>query len=105
MTARAEMSGRDVQSSEVRREVVVVGGGVAGICAGVKFQEAGIADFVILEKGHDVGGTWYWHRYPGLTIDIPSLHYCFSFEPKPDWSSLWAPGPEMEEYCRHVARK
>ena len=55
--------------------VVVVGAGMAGIAVGHKLLEAGFDDFTILEKGDDVGGVWYWNRYPGLTCDVPSQAY------------------------------
>jgi cation diffusion facilitator CzcD-associated flavoprotein CzcO len=86
-------------------EVIVVGAGVAGIGAGIGLQRAGFPDYLILDKAQDVGGTWRDHIYPGLTVDIPSLTYSFSFEQKPDWSSIWAPQAEVLDYLRHCVRK
>ena len=57
---------------------------------------------MILEKGADVGGVWYWNHYPGLTCDVPSQMYQFGFAPKPDWSRVWATGPEIQSYHRDV---
>lgn len=82
--------------------VVIIGAGVAGIATGVTLQRAGFNDFTILEKGSDVGGVWHWNRYPGLTCDVPSQLYQFSFAPKPDWSGLFAPGAEIQSYLRDV---
>ena len=65
-------------------------------------QREGFHDFTILEKGTDVGGVWHWNRYPGLTCDVPSQLYQFSFAPKPDWTSLFAPGEEIQRYLRDV---
>ncbi len=82
--------------------VVIIGAGVAGIATAVTLQRAGFNDFTILEKGSDVGGVWHWNRYPGLTCDIPSQLYQFSFAPKPDWTGLFAPGAEIQRYLREV---
>ena len=82
--------------------VVIIGAGVAGIATAVTLQRAGFHDFTILEKGSDVGGVWHWNRYPGLTCDVPSQLYQFSFAPKPDWSGLFAPGAEIQRYLRDV---
>jgi cation diffusion facilitator CzcD-associated flavoprotein CzcO len=82
--------------------VVIIGAGIAGIATAVTLQRAGFGDFTILEKGSDVGGVWHWNRYPGLTCDVPSQLYQFSFAPKPDWSGLFAPGAEIQRYLRDV---
>src|SRR6185436_17862147 len=82
--------------------VIIIGAGVAGIATAVTLQRSGFGDFTILEKGSDVGGVWHWNRYPGLTCDVPSQLYQFSFAPKPDWSGLFAPGGEIQRYLREV---
>lgn len=82
--------------------VVIIGSGIAGITAAVALQEAGFHEFTILEKGSDVGGVWFWNRYPGLTCDFPSHLYQFSFAAKPDWSQVCAPGEEIQRYLRSV---
>jgi len=82
--------------------VVIIGAGIAGVATAVTLQRAGFGDFTILEKGSDVGGVWHWNRYPGLTCDVPSQLYQFSFAPKPDWSGLFAPGAEIQRYLRDV---
>jgi cation diffusion facilitator CzcD-associated flavoprotein CzcO len=82
--------------------VVIIGAGIAGITTAVTLHRAGFHDFTILEKGADVGGVWHWNRYPGLTCDVPSQLYQFSFAPKPDWTGLFAPGPEIQRYLSEV---
>lgn len=82
--------------------VLVIGAGVAGITTAYVLREAGFTDVTVLEKGSDVGGVWHWNRYPGLTCDVPSQIYQFGFAPKPDWSHVWASGPEIQRYHRDV---
>ncbi|MFJ4655731.1 flavin-containing monooxygenase [Nocardia sp. NPDC088792] len=83
--------------------IVIIGAGVSGIATAVTLQRNGFHNFVILEKGSDVGGVWYWNRYPGLTCDVPSHLYQFGFAPKPDWSQVFASGPEIQRYLAEVA--
>jgi cation diffusion facilitator CzcD-associated flavoprotein CzcO len=82
--------------------VVIVGAGMSGIAMGVALKKAGFNDFVVLEKGSDVGGTWYWNHYPGLSCDVPSQLYQYSFALKPDWKRVFATGGEILEYHRDV---
>jgi cation diffusion facilitator CzcD-associated flavoprotein CzcO len=84
-------------------EVAIVGSGFAGICMAVKLKQAGIQDFVILEKDDDLGGTWRDNTYPGCACDIPSYLYSFSFAPNPHWSRLFAPWDEILQYLRDCA--
>jgi cation diffusion facilitator CzcD-associated flavoprotein CzcO len=86
-------------------ETVIVGAGFAGIGASIRLSEAGFDDHILIEEGHDVGGTWYWNRYPGVAVDIPSFSYQFSFERSTRWTRVYAPGNELLEYARHCARK
>jgi cation diffusion facilitator CzcD-associated flavoprotein CzcO len=85
--------------------IVIIGAGVAGIATAVTLQRAGFHDFTILEKGNDVGGVWHWNRYPGLTCDVPSQLYQFSFAPKPDWTGIFAPGEEIQRYLGEVVEQ
>jgi len=85
--------------------IVVVGTGFSGIAMGVMLKKAGIDSFTILEKANDIGGTWRDNTYPGAACDVPSHLYCFSFEPKPDWSRFFSPQQEIHEYLRHCVRK
>ena len=86
-------------------EVAIIGAGPGGIAAGHLLRKKGITDFVILERADDFGGTWRDNHYPGLAVDIPSLWYQLSFAPNPDWSRLFAPGPELYAYFRDTARR
>jgi cyclohexanone monooxygenase len=81
---------------------VIVGSGFAGLCAAIKLQEDGETDFVVLEKGSDVGGTWRDNTYPGATCDVPSQLYSFSFAAY-DWSNSYSPQPEIQAYIQKVA--
>ncbi len=86
-------------------DVVIVGAGFAGLGTGIQLARRGQESFVILERGDDVGGTWRDNRYPGVACDIPSHLYCFSFRPNPGWSSLFAPGHEIQTYLRDCAHE
>lgn len=89
-------------TAERSPKIVVIGAGIAGITTAITLQQNGFHDFVVLEKGSDVGGVWHWNHYPGLTCDVPSNLYQFSFAPKPDWSHLFAAGSEIQRYLRDV---
>jgi cation diffusion facilitator CzcD-associated flavoprotein CzcO len=78
---------------------------MAGILSGIKLRELGIGDIAIYEKGDRVGGTWRENTYPGLTCDVPSHHYTYSFERNPDWTRHLPPGAEVLAYFQKVARK
>ncbi|MGH3951269.1 MAG: flavin-containing monooxygenase [Pseudonocardiaceae bacterium] len=83
---------------EVQVRVVVVGAGLAGVAAAVRLRQAGIEDFVVLEKSDRVGGTWRDNTYPGCGCDIPSVVYSFSFAPNPDWGRAFALQPDILTY-------
>lgn len=85
-------------------DVAVVGSGFGGLAAAVALRRAG-RDFVVLERGDDVGGTWRDNSYPGCACDVPSHLYSFSFAPNPDWSRSFSPQPEILGYLRAVARR
>jgi cation diffusion facilitator CzcD-associated flavoprotein CzcO len=80
------------------RDVVIAGAGFGGLCMAIKLREAGNDNFVILEKGHDVGGTWRDNHYPGCACDVQSHMYSYSFAPKADWSKRYAPWSEIQQY-------
>ena len=84
---------------------LVVGAGFAGLCAAIRLQEDGETDFLVIEKGGDVGGTWRDNTYPGAACDVPSQLYSFSFAPNPDWSMSFSPQPEIQAYIQRVARE
>lgn len=90
---------------EPDHDVAIIGAGPGGIASAHLLQQNGIDDFVILERSHDFGGTWRDNHYPGLAVDIPTLWYQLSFAVNPDWSRLFAPGPEIYAYLRDTARR
>ena len=61
----------------------------------------------VLEAGGDVGGTWYWNKYPGARCDVESMHYSYSFDPdleqQWEWTEKYPAQPEIHAYLRHVA--
>jgi cation diffusion facilitator CzcD-associated flavoprotein CzcO len=88
-----------------RVRAAIVGAGLSGICAAVALRRAGVEDFVVLDRAEEVGGTWRDNTYPGCACDVPSALYSFSFDPKPDWSRVFAPQPEIRAYGRAVAER
>src|SRR5207253_3247423 len=66
---------------------------------------AGERDYVVIEKGDDVGGTWRDNTYPGAACDVPSQLYSFSFAPNPSWSRSFSPQPEIQAYIQRVAEE
>jgi cation diffusion facilitator CzcD-associated flavoprotein CzcO len=91
--------------TEPAYEVAIIGAGPGGISAAHLLRKKGITNFVILERATDFGGTWRDNHYPGLAVDIPALWYQLSFAPNPDWSRLFAPGPELYRYLQETARR
>lgn len=87
-------------------DVVVVGAGFAGVYGAYRFRQAGLRA-VVLEAGGDVGGTWYWNRYPGARCDVESMEYSYSFseelQQEWQWSERFAGQPEIQSYIAHVA--
>lgn len=81
--------------------VIVIGAGVAGICAAIRLQNAGIP-YTVIEKNDEVGGTWYENRYPGAGVDTPNHIYSFSFA-KSDWTRYFALREEIQNYFVGVA--
>ena len=92
---------RDAIDREV--DVVVIGGGFSGMMAVARLKERGVEDVMLIESGADLGGTWYWNRYPGSQCDIES--YCYlplleelDYMPKEKYSYA----PEIYEHCRRI---
>ncbi|MET7767203.1 NAD(P)/FAD-dependent oxidoreductase [Nocardia sp. NPDC005366] len=87
-------------------DVVVIGAGFAGLYQLHALRELGF-DTVVFEAGPEVGGTWYWNRYPGARCDIESIEYSYSFDPELEqewnWTERYAAQPEILSYIRHVA--
>jgi cation diffusion facilitator CzcD-associated flavoprotein CzcO len=83
--------------------VAIIGAGMSGICAAAKLAAAGIDEVVVYEKADRVGGTWRENTYPGLSCDVPSRYYCYTFAPNPDWTHMFSPGHEIQAYLQKVA--
>tara|TARA_B100001057_G_scaffold491081_1_gene580592 strand:+ start:863 stop:2710 length:1848 start_codon:yes stop_codon:yes gene_type:complete len=87
-------------------EVLVVGAGFAGLLLWHKLQRAGFENVRFCEKGGDVGGTWYWNRYPGIACDVESYSYLPLLEEMNYIPSMkFAAGFEIMEYCQKMAEK
>ncbi len=80
--------------------VVVVGAGFAGIGMAARLRAMGIDDFVVLDRGNDMGGTWRDNSYPGAACDVPSNLYSYSFALNPDWTRSFSPQSEIWDYMR-----
>ncbi len=83
----------------------MIGGGLAGLAAAIRLSQEGWPDFLVLERGHDVGGTWRDNTYPGAACDIPSHLYAYSFAPNPGWTRSFSSQPEIQRYIRGVAER
>ncbi len=92
-------------SSHSAPRFLVIGAGMSGILAAIRLQEAGFDDFAIYEKADRLGGTWRENTYPGLSCDVPSHLYSYSFAPNPDWSHRFSSGAEILAYFEEVARR
>ena len=87
-------------------EVLIVGAGFAGLMLWHKLRAAGIVDVRVCEKGGDVGGTWYWNRYPGVACDVESYSYLPLLEETGYVPSMkFASGFEILEYCQSMAER
>ncbi len=84
-------------------DIVIIGCGFSGINCAIKLKEAGLP-FLVIEKEDGVGGTWHLNRYPGAACDIPAHLYSFSFAPKMDWSSPYAPQVSAVARSRSTSR-
>jgi cation diffusion facilitator CzcD-associated flavoprotein CzcO len=85
--------------------VIIVGSGFAGLGAAIRLRKDGRDDFLVIERGSEVGGTWRDNTYPGAACDVPSHLYSYSFELNPKWSRSFSPQPEIQDYLRSVAAK
>ncbi|WP_394837325.1 NAD(P)/FAD-dependent oxidoreductase [Pendulispora rubella] len=85
--------------------VAIIGTGFSGLCMAIKLKEAGIDDFVLLERAGAIGGTWRDNTYPGCACDVPSHLYSLSFEPSASWSRAYAPQSEIRAYLERCFDK
>ncbi len=100
------VSGNSHAAGTEAYDVVVVGAGFAGMYMLHRLRGQGLS-VRVYEQGGDVGGTWYWNRYPGARCDVESMQYSYSFsdelQQEWDWSERYAPQPEILKYANHVA--
>ncbi len=89
-------------------DVVIVGAGFSGLYLLYRLRRQGYS-IRIFETGSDVGGTWYWNRYPGARCDVESMQYSYSFsedlQQEWNWSERFSAQPEILDYARHVAQR
>ena len=94
MSALPSTSGKSRITGAETYDVVVVGAGFAGMYMLHKLRKQGLS-IRVYEQGGDVGGTWYWNRYPGARCDVESMQYSYSFsdelQQEWDWSERYAP--------------
>src|ERR1700688_2189309 len=106
MSALQSVSGKSQPTATETYDVVVVGAGFAGMYMLHRLRGQGLSARVY-EQGGDVGGTWYWTRYPGARCDVESIEYSYSFsdelQQEWNWSERYAPQPEILKYANHVA--
>src|SRR3954470_15744795 len=95
-------------STDPQYEAIIVGAGVCGIYQLYRLTELGVHT-TVLEGGDDLGGTWYWNRYPGCRFDSESYTYGFSFSKELleewHWKERFSGQPENLRYLNHVADK
>lgn len=115
MTGQRDVIGRskcaastvpDVSATQDTVDVVVVGAGFGGLYALHKFRKQG-RSVRVFEAAPEVGGTWYFNRYPGARCDVESLDYCYSFSDELQqewtWTEKYATQPEILSYIKWVA--
>jgi len=83
-------------------DVVIVGAGFGGLCAAIRLRESGVQSLLILERSHEVGGTWRDNVYPGCACDVPSHMYSLSFAPNTLWTRPYPQQQEIQDYVLRV---
>jgi cation diffusion facilitator CzcD-associated flavoprotein CzcO len=85
--------------------VAIIGSGFSGLGMAIQLRKRRRDDFLILEKSHDIGGTWRDNTYPGCGCDVPTAIYSYSFEQNPYWSKMWSSQPEIQAYLQRLTDK
>src|SRR5687767_13530215 len=97
---------RERTTPPTKLDVLVVGAGFSGLYALHRLREMGRSVHVV-DSGSDVGGVWFWNRYPGARCDIESVDYCYSFSrdlvEEWTWTERYPAQPEILAYINHVA--
>ncbi|MGL4304917.1 MAG: flavin-containing monooxygenase [Mycobacteriaceae bacterium] len=105
VTATSTKKSSDSTSPKQHVSVLIIGSGFSGLGAAIKLSQQGETDFLVLERGSEVGGTWRDNSYPGAACDVPSHLYSYSFALNPNWSRSFSPQPEIQQYIRDTANK
>ncbi|MEU2041346.1 flavin-containing monooxygenase [Nocardia niwae] len=84
---------------------IIIGSGFAGLGLAIRLAQQGRNDFLVLERGSDVGGTWRDNTYPGAACDVPSHLYSYSFALNPDWSRSFSRQGEIQRYIEDVSKR
>ncbi|MGK8522350.1 flavin-containing monooxygenase [Nocardia asteroides] len=84
---------------------IIIGSGFAGLGLAIRLTQQGRNDFLVLERGGDVGGTWRDNTYPGAACDVPSHLYSYSFALNPDWSRSFSRQGEIQRYIQDVSQR
>ncbi|WP_420392858.1 flavin-containing monooxygenase [Acuticoccus sp.] len=88
-------------------DAIVIGAGFSGLYALHKLRDELDLDVRVIEKGNDIGGTWYWNRYPGARCDSESYYYSYSFSPEIEqewtWTERYPDHHEIRRYLGFVA--
>ena len=96
------------KASDEVYDAIIIGAGMSGMYQLKCLRDLGLS-VKVFEAGDDVGGTWYWNRYPGARFDSESYTYCYSFSQELldewNWQEHFAPQPETLRYLNHVADK
>jgi len=108
MSGQTHGSSEELTALKSNVDVVVVGAGFAGLYMLYRLRGLGL-QVQVIEAGSDVGGTWFWNRYPGARCDIESMEYSYSFSEELqqdwDWTERYATQPEILRYINHVANR
>ncbi|MEV6338282.1 NAD(P)/FAD-dependent oxidoreductase [Nocardia vinacea] len=86
-------------------KTIIIGSGFAGLGLAIRLSKQGRNDYLVLERGSDVGGTWRDNTYPGAACDVPSHLYSYSFALNPNWSRSFSKQGEIQQYIQGVARE
>ncbi|MFF3222717.1 flavin-containing monooxygenase [Nocardia suismassiliense] len=101
-----KVTDKAVGDRPVRRvKTIIIGGGFSGLGLAIRLSQQGRNDYLVLERGNDVGGTWRDNTYPGAACDVPSHLYSYSFALNPDWSRSFSRQGEIQQYIKGVAEK
>src|ERR1700710_2292146 len=108
MAASRETQPPAGMASALDYDVIIIGAGMSGMYQLYRLRELGLR-VRVFESGTNVGGTWYWNRYPGARFDSESWTYGYSFSKELlqewDWKEHFSPQPDTLEYLNHVADK